>query len=401
MKKIAVITSVIILLASSRIALAQEAVLISENTDSQIVTLGANQTHQGDYFAAGENVIISGTVKGDVYAAGSQVIIDGTVEGDILASGGTVTIKGIVNQDVRVAGGQVMIGGEIKKNLTLMGGNLVIASDAKIGGNVVAAGGNLVINAQIPGNLKAGVGNLMITANVGGNADVAVGQLTLTPKVAIKGDLTYKSDQKALIAGEATVSGKITRLTYTPDQDQKLSASILTLESFKQKFSESLARVFTALFWVSLLGSLVVGFLLVHFFPNFTYDAITTIEDHSWKTLGVGLLTLFIAPILIILVLVTVIGLPLGIIFTAYYSIILYLGRIIFAYWLGARFIHRLARIAGKGVTLAVGLFLFYLLGAITYFGPILTLSALFWGVGAIVLAEKKAYLSARRVKLI
>lgn len=401
MKKIAVVVSLLLLSVLSRPVQAQVPVPLSIKSPEKIVTLGVNQTHQGDYFAAGENVIISGTVTGDVYATGGQILIDGTVNGDVLAAGGTITVKGKISQDVRVAGGQVMIGGDIAKNLTLLGGNLVISSDAKLGGNVVAAGGNLVINAPIPGDLKAGVGNLMITANVAGDVDAAVGQLTLTPKVAIKGDLTYKSDQKALIAGEATVSGTITQVTITPEKETKPVAPLLSLASFKQKFSESLGRIFTALFWVSLLGSLIVGYLLVHFFPNFTYDAITTIEDHPWKTLGVGFLTLLIMPILIILILVTVLGIPLGLILAVYYGIVLYLGRIIFAYWLGARFIHRLARMAGRGVTLGVGLFLFYLLGAITYFGPILTTCALLWGVGAIILAERKAYLAARKAKII
>lgn len=401
MKKLAVVVSIFTFFSLSGIVKAQDLSFLSATPSGLLITLKAGDIHQGDYFATGENVLISGTVNGDVYAAGGQVVIDGNVTGDVLAAGGTVTVKGQVAQDVRVAGGQVLVGGEIGKNLTILGGNLVIASDAQLGGNVVAAGGNLAINSPIPGDLKAGVGNLLITSNVEGNVDAAVSQLTLTPKVVIKGDLTYKSDQVALIAGEATVSGRIKQISLTPADLNRPASDPLAWSVLKQKITESLQRIFTVFFWTSLLGSLVTGYLLVHFFPNFTYNAITSIENHPWKTLGIGFLVMLLAGPVIILALVTVIGIPVGLILTAVYLIALYLSRILFSYWLGARFIHRLARTAGRGVTLTVGLLLFYLLSAITYFGPILTLCALLWGLGALFLTEKKTYLAARKSRLI
>jgi len=54
------------------------------------VVLSVGQEVQGDYFAFGPHVEISGTVHGDVYAAGGEVLVDGIVDGDLIVAGGEV-----------------------------------------------------------------------------------------------------------------------------------------------------------------------------------------------------------------------------------------------------------------------------------------------------------------------
>ncbi|HQV47438.1 MAG TPA: hypothetical protein PL109_13450, partial [Nitrospira sp.] len=66
--------------------------------------LRAGQIVQGDYFAFGPHVEISGIVNGDLYAAGGEVLIDGVVNGDVIVAGAKVILSGTVAQDARVAG---------------------------------------------------------------------------------------------------------------------------------------------------------------------------------------------------------------------------------------------------------------------------------------------------------
>lgn len=70
--------------------------------------LRAGQVVQGDYFAFGPHVEISGIVNGDLYAAGGEVLIDGVVNGDVIVAGAKVILSGTVAQDARVAGAQVV-----------------------------------------------------------------------------------------------------------------------------------------------------------------------------------------------------------------------------------------------------------------------------------------------------
>ncbi len=92
----------------------------------KIVILPASEVHEGWYFAAGDKVIIEGTVNGDVYAAAGAVEVSGTINGDLLVAGGDVTVSGTISDDIRAAGGSVRIDGKVGKNVTAAGGNVSV-----------------------------------------------------------------------------------------------------------------------------------------------------------------------------------------------------------------------------------------------------------------------------------
>ena len=77
--------------------------------------LQAGQVVQGDYFAFGPHVEISGIVNGDLYAAGGEITVDGVVNGDVIVAGAKVFVSGTVAQDARVMGAQVTVSGTIGK----------------------------------------------------------------------------------------------------------------------------------------------------------------------------------------------------------------------------------------------------------------------------------------------
>ena len=378
MKKIAIVLSVVFLLISTGEAMATDNATASA-AKNQIVTLGVNEIVNRDYFAAGQTVIVSGTVKGDAYVSGGQVIVDGVIEGDLLVAGGTVTLSGKIKQDVRMMGGNILISGEIGRNLTVMGGNIEIASTAILGGNLVGAGGNMIIASPIKGNVVA-----------------AVGQMTLTPKAKVAGDLTYFSDQEMLLSPGATVSGTLTHnLPKAEEITERLNRENLG-KILPQRIGRAVERVTSTLFILGLLNSVVVGYLLVHFFPNMGYQAILSIEEHPWQTLGVGLLGLVAIPLLILLMMGLLIGLSLGAMVALWFGVTLYLGKIVFSYWLGARFIQGMQRMAGPGITVTVGIILYYMLSAVTYVGPVVTVLAMVFGTGAWLRTLKVSYLIGR-----
>jgi cytoskeletal protein CcmA (bactofilin family) len=399
MKKIGIVLSIVIF------SFAVNKTYASDNASSsaskfQVVTLNGSQVVDHDYFAAGETVIISGTVKGDAYIAGGQVIIDGTIDGDLLVAGGTITVTGQVTQDIRALGGTILISGEVGRNLTLVGGNIDILPSAKIGGSLVLAGGNINLAAPITGDVHAVAGNLIVSNTVDGNFTAFVGQLTLTPKAQINGNLYYTSDADAVISPEATVGGILAH--QFPKMETKMPA--LNLSNFRtvapEKIKLAVERVTNTLFILSLLNSLVVGFLIVNFFPNFSYKTILSIEEHPWKTLGVGLMGLIIIPMIAVVGLVLIIGISLSAIIGTWFMLTVYLARIMFSYWLGARFIQGLHRMAGPSITFSVGIFLYYLLSAVTYVGPVIQILAFILGTGAILRSLRNTYINGRLTKV-
>lgn len=401
MKKLAALLSIAFFLFSTSLsfaALTADDVLQDVDVFGINITLSPDETIDGDYIGVGETVTISGTIDGDAYIAGGQVYIEGDVNGDLLVAGGQVFINGAVAQNVRAVGGQVSVSGSVGRNLTLIGGNLDLTSAAEIGGNLVIAGGNVTIATPIPGDIKIAAGNVVISETVTGNATISAGNIMMTPNAVIVGDLTYLSETEPRIAPDATVSGAITAKSI-PSVDTGLED--LSLETIQTEVQNTLDRIFNIVFLLSFLASLIIGYLIVHFFPNFSYNAITTIEDQPGRSFVVGLGTVLLAPVLILLLLITVVGVPLGLITGAWYLIILYLAKIFFSYWLGARFIHRLRRMASPGVTLFVGLGIYYVLSSIAVIGPITIIAALIWGAGSIIMTEYDTYKTARITKIV
>ena len=96
---------VLLMCAATPVAFADDAVSRSPWGDRAV--LRAGQVVQGDYFAFGPHVQISGIVNGDLYAAGGDVMIDGVVNGDVIVAGAKVILSGTVAQDARVIGAQV------------------------------------------------------------------------------------------------------------------------------------------------------------------------------------------------------------------------------------------------------------------------------------------------------
>jgi len=357
-----------------------------DSSDKGIVTVPAGEVVNKDYFAAGGIVEISGTVNGDVYAFGGQVLVDGKVNGDLIAAGGVVRISGDISQDARVGGGQVTISGSIGRNLTVGGGNIELAEKAVVRGSVIAGGGNISLASPIGGNAKVGGGNLTVSNKIAGDLEASISSLRLTSKSQIGGNLTYFSDQKASIDKEAKVAGSIT---------QKKPAEVARPSPAK------ILGIFTgiSLFLkiISFVSTLILGLLLLKFFPKYSRDVVYTLRKRPWVSLGIGFAALILIPIIFVILLVTVVGIPLAFILLALYLISLYVARIFVIFWSGVILFERTGRRVHEVWAFILGLVIYSLLTLIPIIGGIITLFVVLFGLGAAILTKRDLYLLARK----
>jgi len=356
----------------------------------KLVTVSAGQVIDRDFFAFGETVEISGTVNGDVYAAAGQVLVDGTINGDLLAVGGTMTISGMVAQDVRVTGGQVTISGEIGRNLTVGGGNIELTPSAAIHGGVVAGGGNIQLAAPVSRDVKIAAGNLTISNRIGGNVGATVGRIRLTSKAVVTGNLTYHSPSFALVDDLAKISGVITRKEF-PREGLPSAKAILGL----------LAGLKLLLTVMSFVSTLILGLLLMHFYPTSTQRAVDRLRERPMDLLGLGLLALIGPPLLAGVLALTIVGLPLALVALAWYFIVLYLSRVVVIAWAGQAIFQRLGKADHKRWTFMAGLVAYFLLAVIPVLGGLVTLITTLFGLGAILSTKKEVYLAARSQAMI
>lgn len=392
MKRSFTLVFAFLMLLNSKAVHAQDFESKSSRAGNNII-ITANETIDRSFFATGDTVTISGTINGDLYAVGGTIFVNGTINGDLLAAGGVINVMGEVSQDIRVAGGQITIGGSVGQNITMAGGNLDILPSADIQGSIVAAGGNLIISSPIQGNINAGVGNLTLSESVQGDIEAAVGNMTLTPQAAVSGDLNYWSDQELNLAQGASVSGRISR--NDPEQ---------TMQEFEgaEQATEAAGKVFLTTGRIVLfLSLLIIGALLIWMAPNYTKRTSDKIAEIPLKAGLIGFLALVVTPLAAVLLMITLIGLPLGLILLATYFVYLYISKIFFIYWVGGFASEKLDRNLTAIWVFVLGIVIYAVIALIPIVGGLMRLVAMLLGLGAMIVTCKETYNKLRTQKLI
>jgi hypothetical protein len=232
--------------------------------------LPAGETLTDDLYITGGEIFIDGTLDGDLIAAAGYIEINGTVTGDVLAAGGGLRINGAVQDDVRAAGGGIDIAGAIGGDLILAGGGgpssfvpmqsggreiaqgVRIADGTEVAGDVVIGAGSSSVGGTIGGGLRIGAGDALINAQVAGDALVDVGTLRFGDAAGIAGTLRYIAVEERDIP-----PGIAEQIEFTPREQVEVQDG-----GGPNVFLQILRTVGI------LLGSLLVGWLLLRFAPD-------------------------------------------------------------------------------------------------------------------------------------
>ncbi|MDR4466207.1 MAG: hypothetical protein MRJ66_18280 [Nitrospira sp.] len=354
------------------------------------VVLSAGQEVQGDYFAFGPQVEISGTVHGDVYAAGGEVLVDGVVDGDLIVAGGEVRVSGEVIQDARIAGGTVTLSGKVHRNATIGGGDVHLTDSSHLKGSVVIGAGNLLLGGLIEGDARIGAGNVTLSKKIGGDLAVAAPAIRLTSRASVGKNVRYWSENEPSIDGGATVLGTVTGHPI-PDvfrgKEQEVRRGVVGM------------KILAGL--VSAVSTLVLGLLLLRIYPVFTKKAVSTIQEQPWVTLGVGGAMLVGTPLIIFLCMASVMGVPIGLMLAAMYVVTLYLGRVFVLLWLGQRLMRRASDSVSAAKAFAVGLVVYFMLSLLPLVGSLVTIVTIVTGLGAILITKKELVVKLRNEQVV
>lgn len=346
------------------------------------VTLRADEVHEGWYFAAGNTVTIDGTVNGDAYAAGGTVVVNGKIDGDLMIAGGRVEMNGTVTGSIRGAGGTVVVNGSVGRDVTAAGGTVDVGKSAVIAGNLLSAGGNVNVMGIVTKNAKIGAGNAHISGTIGGDCDYGGGKLDVTRAGAIAGNLhAYVSDDhRNVTLADSAVRGN----TY------------IDIDMSKEHSSRGGgAGVGFRIYWF--LALLFTGLLILLFLPaQFTAIGATIMQKPGASVVW-SLVAFFGAPMLIVLLMITIVGIPVSLVLIIAYLWLLFIAQLALAIALGRRVMGMEAK---RGfhlfLSFAVGLAIITALGFIPFVGPILIVGNLVFGVGAILMVMTDAWNKVR-----
>jgi cytoskeletal protein CcmA (bactofilin family) len=338
------------------------------------VTIGTTETIEDDLYVFGSNIAINGTIHGDLIAAGNNISVDGTVTGDVIAAGQSVVIRGQVGGSVRAAGSTIVLDGKVTDDLLAAGNELTILSNGRVGRDVIVGATNATVSGQIGRDLQAGSTNVKIDGGIGGNVLATVERLQLTERATIGGSLKYTSKNEAQIANASSVKGATERQTPANDRTPLVTGpAALVIEWLK-----------------GLIGLLILGILVVFFFPGFARRAGEALVRSPWLTLAIGALVLIGLPILAIVFFAVgalIGGWWIGFVVLSLFVVVLALSIPVAAVGVGGALLRVARRPVPVWLALLIGLIALLLVALIPILGGLVIFCALLFGMGATTMA--------------
>ena len=141
------------------------------------------------------------------------------------------------------------------------------------------------------------------------------------------------------------------------------------------------------LFWILSTIAFIIAGLFVHYIlPIPTETIVSTIADSFWKSLGIGLIFLIVAPLCIMISFATAIGIPAALISAFLYLMMIYISRVYMGLWVGRKLlgIFRKSFMLSFFWPFVVGIIIIGILLLIPIVGWLLRFFLLLIGLGAL-----------------
>lgn len=309
--------------------------------------VGAAQSGVGD-----STVVESGERVSDISGVYGTIIIEGTVTGDVSGVAGNIVVRdgGVVEGDFEAAAGSIRIAGTVQGSVSTGAGSIYLTE-----------------SGLVEGDFDVGAGDVRIEGTIRGDAQVGAETIRLGEAAAIDGSLTYDG---SLEGNRDAVSGDITR-------DRSLGGDIVT----------DIQPVATWIFAINaFILNLLLGALLLGLFPKFSDSVVDRVRATPLRSGLVGIGLVVGIPIVLILVAITIVGIPVSLAgllaFLVFAWIGLVYGRFAVGVWLLSA-----ANVDNRWAGLVVGLVLAAILGQIPLIGGGVNLVIFLLGVGSLAIS--------------
>jgi len=313
------------------------------------------------------NIAKSETVRDDYYIAGNDITMDGTVMGDLFVAGGNVEIGGNVLGSLYIMGGQVKVSGNIEKSAKIMAGSLEMSGN--IGTDLFVGSGSVDIEKEaiIKGDSHFASGNVNIFGTTG-SIKASTENLSIKDGATVNGAVTYWSEKDLSRGPGAVISGDIVK-NEPPARNYDFS------------------RMNASTVVTSILFTIIIGLILVWIFPKKSVAIMEMWRDKFGFNVLWGLLFIVLAPIVSVLLLITIIGIPIAIGLFLIFLIYMYLGKLVGIIALG-NFILRSFNFKDKKIILwlsvITGAVLYGLISLIPVIGPLAKALIVLSGIGVL-----------------
>ncbi|MEX1181569.1 MAG: hypothetical protein WEB63_12285 [Cucumibacter sp.] len=336
-----------------------------------------------DEYAAGQSAIITGAVAGDAFATGYDAKVLQTVTGDAHLAGFNVGVEAGVGGDVYAAGFAVTIGAPVGADLSAMGNSVSVLSGATIGGNARLAGQTVTLGGPVNGSVLIAAQTATLAASVMGDMQFSGISLNFSDGARVDGTLTIRAPRAITVPATVASADRVV-FVLAEDLSQVSGPAQVAFETVRSM--SPWIMIVPALIWNVAL--LVVGLVCFALFPKRSAAIYEKAVAAPWYTLWVGVLGLSVMFGLFAVLGMSLIGIPLILIYVFVFAIAWVLMQVAGAYVLGGRILAAFklnaAPIATQMLGLFIGLVIVWVLGLVPFLGSIVWFVVALLGIGGI-----------------
>jgi cytoskeletal protein CcmA (bactofilin family)/anti-sigma factor RsiW len=339
--------------------------------NDESVRVGPDEVLQESLLVSGDRVVIEGVVEGDLFAFAERVLVEGEVRGNVYAVAQSLEVDGRVTGSVHAVSERTDVGGRIDGNLYSFSEDVTIAQQGSLGRDLAAAGRGVAIDGAVGRDLMVAAEWLDLRGSVARNALVHADRAALFDGASIGGDLDVhlQKGRQVEVAEGAVIGGELHRLEHG------------------HLFGEKEERFFDAASFlhlgILLTAMFLVGMALHAVLPQ-VFDVHLETGGDFFRAAGYGLAALLGVPVALVLVALTVVGIPIALIgLWIYLSALLVSGTLVAAL-VGATVL-RGERASAFGLRLLVGLVLLGIASILPFVGGIFRIAILLTGTGLLV----------------
>ncbi len=336
------------------------------------VTVGGEETVSDTLLAGAEAIEIHGTVTGNLLAFARRVVIDGTVQGDLITGAQTVEIRGTVGGNVLSFSRQANISGQVSQSLHVFAELVRLHRSGRTAGDMIAFASEITAEGRVDRDLYAFAGETHVQGEIGGDLVARTGRLSVSSPARVEGDLrAHVNREEQVSVAPGAVAGN----------------TQITLPEPKETTSRFLTPGFYLWQLARLGAAFTTGMVLFWLFPSWFAAEAETLPA-ILRTLGSGFLVLVVTPFAVILIALTIVGLPVALFTLVLWLASLYAALIFAGAWLGEALLHSgRQNFKAFGISLLAGLGVLIALTAAPYLGFLARFGVLLLGLGLLARA--------------
>lgn len=368
------------------------------------ISFSPDSTYDDDMFIAGNIILFQSQVTADLIGASQELVFSGETNGNLNWAARHITVIGPVGGSFRGLAQTIDINAPVGRNILAFGQHITIGPSAEIFHDATLFAAEVIIEGKINNKLVIKAGKVSIAGKICGDLDIEAEELEIQPNTIVEGDFYYKTPEEIKIKSGAVIKGE----THWTKQEKKTEEKkykafgavtfmlkmflILTFIYSFTVFIITLIPGNTAMIPLMFLALIVSGAVVISLNRPRALKAMTVMGNRFFVALGLGFIMLLLFPFAAALAILTIIGIPLGLIIVFAFGIFCFVGSIYTAQFVGTN-IARLINIQREQpsfICLVLGIVVLASISLIPVIGWIVVLFTLMLGLGALVLSLER-----------